>query len=127
LSLGLQFFNKITEASPEQSFLVLRNNVHVKNRFLSATLAKDPPGVSCTNDCSAIPIDEAELQEINKDLDGRPNAAWTWSNNYRDERWYFSPVTGYLRAWGYVFWDKERLDDWGVLDETRGFRGILAG
>lgn len=92
----------------------------MKDRFLSATLAKDPPVVCPINDCYASPIDEAELQEINKDLDGKPNVAWTWSSDYRDERWYFSPLTEDLRAWGYVFWDKERLDDWGVLDETRG-------
>ncbi len=53
-----------------------------------------------------------------------PNAAWTWSNDYRDETWHFRPETRELRSWGYVFWDEERLDDWGALEEDKRLTGL---
>lgn len=36
-------------------------------------------------------------------------------------------MTADVRGWGYVFWDKERLDGWGVLDEDQRLGGLYRG
>ena len=46
-----------------------------------------------------------------------PNAAWTWSTGNKVEFNYFQPDKEDLRGWGYVMWDKERLGQWGILEE----------
>lgn len=119
MSLGLRIINEITEASPKESSLMLWDKIGVIGHFLSDTLTREPPGFFSMNDHYGDPIDEAELQKTNEDLDDSSNAAWTWSNDYRNGIWYFRPETEDLRGWGYVFWDKERLDDWRVLDEDQ--------
>jgi hypothetical protein len=56
-----------------------------------------------------------EEQHFVSDYHG-PNAAWCWSNGDRLEIDYFEGRED-LKKWGYVMWDKERLDRWGVLDQ----------
>ncbi len=50
---------------------MLRKNVRVVDCFLSGALAREPPGFLGIADNYGNPIDEAELQGINEDLDGR--------------------------------------------------------
>ena len=51
------------------------------------------------------------------DKDG-PNAAWPWSTGNKVELCYNQPGTAGLRKWGYVMWDKDRLDRWSILQEN---------
>ena len=56
-----------------------------------------------------------EEQQFFSDCYG-PNAAWCWSNGNRLELCHFE-VGEEFRKWGYVMWDKERLNRCGVLDQ----------
>ena len=50
------------------------------------------------------------------DRDGGPEAAWRWAYaDYYCDRWYNEHNRNHLREWGYVMWDYDRLDGWGVL------------
>jgi len=67
--------------------------------------------------------------------EGRPNEGWVWSRedtDVEDREKYFEEGDELIRRWGYMIWDKERLDGCGVLGdrsvETReeaGFVGRL--
>ena len=46
-----------------------------------------------------------------------PNPAWPWSTGNKVEIRYNQPNTAGLRKWGYVMWDKERLDQWTILQK----------
>ena len=47
-----------------------------------------------------------------------PNAAWPWSTRNKVEIRYYQPNRAALRKWGYVMWDKDRLDRWSILQEN---------
>lgn len=42
-----------------------------------------------------------------------PTAGWLWASRSGTQKTDFS-----LRRWGYVFWDQERLDAWGIMQEN---------
>lgn len=43
------------------------------------------------------------------------NAGWAWANNNKMELRYGQWITEELRDWGYVMWDKSRLEKMGIL------------
>ncbi|KAL1966046.1 hypothetical protein VTN77DRAFT_4794 [Rasamsonia byssochlamydoides] len=42
---------------------------------------------------------------------------WLWVSRYRPRLYYAEQWKKGLRDWGYVFWDRPRLEAWGVLDK----------
>ena len=60
-------------------------------------------------------VDGAYYQICSDSDKDAPNAAWTWSTGNRVELHYYQPDKEDLRKWGYVMWDKERLDQCYIL------------
>jgi hypothetical protein len=51
-----------------------------------------------------------------------PNSGWVWSKrdtDLEDRERYFEEGDEGVRRWGYVMWDQERLDEWGVLGSRK--------
>ena len=46
-----------------------------------------------------------------------PNAAWIWSTKNKVEIRYDQYEKKGMRKWGYVMWDRERLDQWNIFQE----------
>ena len=53
-----------------------------------------------------------------EDPDTGPVDAWSWAHQSEDQISNFvnSKSRRWLREWGYVFWDRTRLEDMGILD-----------
>ncbi len=51
------------------------------------------------------------------DAPNRRNLAWLWANQGNPSPYYASPCDWDFRAWGYVFWDRPRLEYLKVVNE----------
>ena len=115
LSLGLHLFQTCIKASHEDQLRILGKNSGVLNPSLSKVLEEDGPEWD-------NPMYDAWRNKAfqgfygDSDRDG-PNAAWTWSPGNKVEIRYYQPDKVGLRKWGYVMWDKERLDHLTILQE----------
>ncbi len=54
------------------------------------------------------------------------NLAWLWAHQMMPYPGYYDRCDMDLRAWGYVFWDKDRLERMRLLEETRPSRYPLS-
>lgn len=114
-SRGLVYLRSMLQAaaSPPRQIEMLRENAWEFGDSLRDVLMAPPYDHTFPTQGYIDWTNRVELRFTNdtvKDV----NAAWVWSTGGRVEimyaRWYE------LIEWGYVFWDKERLDGWGVLD-----------
>ena len=93
---------------------MLRDNILEMCPFLTAALEETPYDFSYRTEYYHDWINQAELR-FTSDAVEKPNATWSWSNGNKVEIMYNQKPD--LSKWGYVFWDKERLDRWGILDQ----------
>lgn len=116
LTFGLGFFNTLINASHEVQMRMLRENSGLSWSWLSRTLELDT--LDCDNPMYDAWVSEATLAfQGDSDKHG-PNAAWTCSTGHEFEMPYYDPRKECLGQWGYVMWDKERLDGWAILQEN---------
>lgn len=116
MSHGLCFLRRICQAPAFDQVCMLRNNLIDTHFFLTRTLEEEPYDYVYRTNIFNDWVNKLALRFLN-DNDG-PNAAWTWSNGDAVELFPFQPSKEKLRKWGYVMWDKERLDRWGVLESS---------
>ena len=116
LSLGLGFFHTVISASREDQMCMLRENSGLSYDSLSGALEEDGP--EWDNPMYDAWTSGATLKfSRDSDSDG-PNAAWPWSTGDKVEIRYYQSHKEGLRKWGYVMWDKWRLDRWSVLQQN---------
>lgn len=96
--------------------MLRKNCTSAPRRFLTSTLQEDPEAFTLRTDAYDAWIDREPLK-FHDDTNG-PNAAWTWSTGDKVDIASFQPEKEDLRKWAYVMWDKERLDRWGILEES---------
>lgn len=60
--------------------------------------------------------------EFKRDSLRTRNFAWLWAHQKNPYARYQDTDDTALRAWGYVFWNKDRLDQMGLLEGTRSAR-----
>ena len=118
LSLGLGFLHTFIRASHEDQMTMLRENLGISYSSLSDALEEEAPE---WDDPMYDAWKRKDTLVFHKDgyKDG-PNAAWPWSTGNQVEIRYNQPDTAGLRKWGYVMWDKDRLDRWSILQENPG-------
>ena len=116
MSRGLGFLRRISQASTSDQICMLRKNFIQTHFFLTRALEEEPNDYVDRMNAFDDWIDKLPLRFAD-DSDG-PNAAWTWSNGDIVELFHFQPSKKKFRKWGYVMWDKERLDQWGVLESS---------
>lgn len=116
LSLGLGLFHTFIMASQEDQSRIIREHAGISIKSLSTALAEE--GLDFKN-----PIYDAwhngtfQAFRSDSEKDG-PNAAWLWSTRNNAELDYYQPDKRGLRKWGYVMWDRERLDQRGILQNN---------
>ena len=116
LSLGLGFFRTCMSASREDQMSMLRVDPSVRYSSLPSALKHNRAEFDYPMDDSS---EDGDFLEFNGDSDeDGPNAAWTWLTGNKDEIRYNQSDKRDLRHWGYVMWDKERLDRWDILQEN---------
>ena len=115
LDRGLRFFHTCIIASNEDQMSLLRCNANSSYSCLSTALEQapewdDPMYDACKRE-DTIAFHEDGYE------DG-PNAAWPWSTGNKIQISYHRSDRAGLRKWGYVMWDKGRLDQWSILQEN---------
>lgn len=116
MSVGLDFLFKMMKASKSEQLVMLEENRTEEYTFRTACLTartQDYPSPTLADGQWVV---GTSLPFIS-DEDG-PNAAWVWANRGKVEFEYFLESTEPLRDWGYVMWDKKRLDERGDLQES---------
>lgn len=116
LTLGLSFFHTLMKASHEDQMRILRENFGIAYSSLSSALEEDAldwdnPMYDAWKMGAFLGFDG------NNDRDGA-NAAWVCSARNKVEVRYNQYSKEGLRKWGYIMWDKRRLDEWNVLLEN---------
>jgi hypothetical protein len=54
---------------------------------------------------------------LSRELDAGPKQAWLWAHRDPDNRaWIYARPWHYDRQWGYVLWDKSRIEAVGLLE-----------
>ena len=115
LTLGLVFLHTLIKASHEVQMRMLQENSATSWSWLSSTLEEEPRDMDNLMDDARASETTLEFErDSDKDC---PNAAWTWSTGHEFKICYYDPYKKGLRQWGYVMWDKERLDEWAILQE----------
>ena len=118
MSPGLRFLPKIAQASTFDQIRMLKKNLIDMHMFLTRALGEQPYDYVYVTDAYDDWRGKSPLRFV--DDSGGPNAAWAWSNGDIVELFSFQGRKTDLRKWGYVMWDKERLDSWGVLESSNG-------
>ena len=57
--------------------------------------------------------------EFEGDEHQKRNLGWLWANQMEPQSDYYENCKMDLRAWGYVFWDSDRLEHLGIMKELR--------
>ena len=115
LSLGLGVFHTFLTASHKDRLHIMRENVGVSYSSLSSALEEEGPWWD--NPLCDAWQNKAFLGFCSDDDRDGPNAAWVWSTENKVELEYYQSDKGGLRKWGYVMWDKDRLDPWTILEK----------
>jgi len=114
MTIGLEFLhNYLNSAAPKQLEL-LKNNLLISFPGITMPLNRGSMHPMMYTD-KFLEKDGSILNFDNDDTTG-PNAGWIWANKGRYQFEFNQPRNHVKRSWGYVFWDKARLEKWGVFD-----------
>ncbi len=118
-TFGFQFLRALLEADNTRRTTLINENYKAHYSNMGDAL-KHPP----RQDTAMFRRErDGERNFVKLDFEGdeyeKRNLAWLWSNQYRPQYGYSQTCNLDLRAWGYVFWDKGRLDRLGILKEER--------
>ena len=116
LELGLPFFHTCIKAPHEDQMSLLRENPGISFTSLSGALEEE--AADWDDPMYDAWVRKDTLAFHNDDCKDGPNAAWPWSTGNKVEIRFNQSHTEGLRKWGYVMWDKDRLDRWSILQEN---------
>lgn len=114
-SAGPQFLQLLFEAENSRRFAMITKNSVPSDASLDGAF----------NSIQMFPFDDPKDSQNPQELEFEgdeiytPNLAWHWSYRQWPRRRCFELQNADLRQWGYVFWDKARLDGLGILKEPR--------
>jgi hypothetical protein len=111
ISLGLKFFQQLCRShSIKARARTFFENPWRRGHFLSKAIkgeCKWPRGI-----CAAHPLN---FDHNSPENEGSKNGAWCSISDVDFDR----HKTGFIRRWGYVIWDRERLDAWKILEKNQ--------
>lgn len=113
---GLAFLLKASRATQPEQFKILRGQLNDVESFLSQTLIEPPYDFSYPGAAYRAWTAQEEIR-LSNDFDS-PNAAWTWATGNKVEIFYAEYNKEVLRRWAYVMWDRPKLEQWGILNES---------
>jgi hypothetical protein len=121
LLLGLPYLSKVLKSTvPEETFELLKEHIipsygHAPP-FLTEALEAESYGVYYGS------AGRRRNLVFDGDEEGKADAGWVRARKdveVEDMEGYFEERDDGVRSWGYVMWDKERLDGWGVLGQRK--------
>jgi hypothetical protein len=117
-SLGLPFLRSLFEAGPDSQKDIITENHDYLIWDLGAALAQRPhqTGIFKTEDDDWL---SGKVLGFEGDRLEKRNLAWLWAHQNRPEASFFWRCNTDLREWGYIFWDSDRLQRCGILNEAR--------
>ncbi len=115
LNLGLGFFHTVMKASPEDKLRMLQDNLRASFSSLSSALEEEGP--QWDSPMYDAYESGASIVFVGDDRTNYPNAGWIWSTKNKVEIYYDQYENKGMRKWGYVMWDRERLDQWNIFQE----------
>lgn len=124
LSLGLEAISDIIKAEsykdryqlleskgcPSRIFSFLCEGLWEVNRWRRGQRPTEDP----------VPVESAHvLRSLPRELDAGPKQGWFWAHNDPDERrLIYARTRHHDRQWGYVLWDKSRIDAVGLTESA---------
>jgi hypothetical protein len=119
MAKGISYMNRL---------LTARDRKETTEIFFEGLISCDPNGLCFLSDgldltpFELLHIEDSreaffhEDEEVFESEERGPNAGWAWANGSKKQIFYNRRQTQDLRSGGYVFWDRARLVDLGVLD-----------
>lgn len=92
---------------------LIESNLRTVYSFTSHLMREEAKGYVSRTDEWASRFGDQALHSVN-DEKGL-NAGWVWANKEKVDMWYHRKILHAFRSWGYVLWDWERLERWGIL------------
>jgi hypothetical protein len=113
-TLGLPFLRDLFHTSDKST----RRKTVVKN-FLTHSYTLTEILLDCTKSFEEEEqaFDSYRKLALEGDAPEKRNLGWLWANQYRATPYFASPCDSDFRSWGYVFWDRARLDYLNVVKE----------
>jgi len=125
MSRGLRLFHKVVNsASPAIQTKILIELSGDEDSFLARALDKYHESQQRSQRQHSFGREDRGGFQYLGEEEG-PNSGFVWSR--AGSPWGVEHVNIELRGWGYVFWDEERLNEWGVLRMDTEHFASLAG
>ncbi|MCJ1449855.1 hypothetical protein MMC28_000183 [Mycoblastus sanguinarius] len=113
VSRGLYFYHLLSNSPRSKQVELFKNNMRTGLFIVTGAIDHTTRSNLYEGDWSATRF------KGDGDRDG-PNVMWTRTFALETECNLFHLRYEPLRSWGYVFWDQERLEQWGLLSEEHG-------
>ncbi|KAI9734662.1 MAG: hypothetical protein M1834_002263 [Cirrosporium novae-zelandiae] len=114
MELGLPFLHQVLTTSYEKRKVLIADNLWPNHFFISEPLTEPP-----YHSLNVTEIYEAHENKGDILFDGDqqgPNQAWVWYVGGKVTPYYYDYSGEVPRCWGYVIWDKSRLENWHAED-----------
>ena len=117
MAMGLEFFYSISTArKSERQISLMSSDVLDEESFLARALDKNHESQQRSHRAQGInPEMFNDVKFVSEEAG--PNSGFLWSKGAKP--WDFDQINNGHRDWGYVFWDRSRLKEWGVLKMNR--------
>lgn len=117
MGLGLEYFYDISTAKkPERQLNFPHPHVSEEESSLARALDKYHENQQQSHRDQGINPEMFHDVKFATEEAG-PNSGFLWSKGAKP--WDFDQINNGHRDWGYVFWDRSRLKEWGVLRMNR--------
>ncbi|KAG9247956.1 hypothetical protein BJ878DRAFT_476907 [Calycina marina] len=117
MALGLTYFHSLSTAKQSQRQIALAGSaVSDEDSHLARALHGHHESQQHVHRAQGISAEMFHDVKFTGEAAG-PNAGFLWSKGAKP--WHFDRVNNAHRDWGYVFWDRGRLSEWGVLRQNR--------
>jgi len=119
--MGIAWFHRFATASLQNKRSMIGKHTQSAAFGLGGMLTKalnvEPYDYSFRTETNRAYL-EGQAMYIGSDCLKEPNSAWVWSSGNKVQVLYNEANKQSLRKWGYVMWDRSRLNDWQVLGEN---------
>ena len=114
MARGMPFYRRMEMSLPDMQIGLLYGGLRIGPSFLSDAL-EAPPIDAVYQTMTSNDPDEAHFESDS--ICKGPNVMWLWTTGNKVDFDYYSSQHEPLREWGYVFWDRKRLEAWGLPNE----------
>ena len=118
-TLGFKFLRILIKADNPQRRSIINRNYHYKYANLGYALRQCPWRTTGFFYEEWKGWQRSQKLEFEGDEHEKRNLGWLWAHQMTPYPGYYDTCNMNLRAWGYVFWDSDRLENLGIFKEPR--------